>query len=123
MTTQHQVLLRLPEDLAARFAHVVPLRQRSRYLIELLRRDLERESSELAQAAKRLTALEAKHPAMAAEQTAWLNQRLDADNDAGFDARIFERQFKEARTREQQKSRKVPPPAKSARAIKTAKAA
>ena len=122
MTTQHQVLLRLPEDLATRFAHVVPLRQRSRYLIDLLRRDLERESSELVQAAKRLTALEARHPAMAAEQTAWLNQRLASGNDAGFDARVFERQFKEARTREQQKSRKVPP-AKSARAIKTAKAA
>ncbi len=122
MTTQHQVLLRLPEDLAARFAHVVPLRQRSRYLIDLLRRDLERESSELVQAAQRLTALEAKHPVMAAEQTAWLNQRLDADNDEGFDARVFERQFKAARTREQQKNRKVPP-AKSARAIKTAKAA
>lgn len=121
MTTQHQVLLRLPEDLAARFAHVVPLRQRSRYLIDLLRRDLERESSELAQAAKRLTVLEAKHPAMAAEQTAWLNQRLDADNDDGFDARIFERQFKQARTREQQKSQKVPL-TKTARAIKTAKA-
>ena len=122
MSTQHQVLLRLPEDLAARFAHVVPLRQRSRYLIDLLRRDLERESSELAQAAKRLTALEARHPALAAEQTAWLNQRLAADQDDGFDAQIFERQFKEARTREQQKSQKLPFD-KSARAIKTAKAA
>ena len=123
MTTQHQVLLRLPEDLATRFAHVVPLRQRSRYLIDLLRRDLERESSELVQAAKRLTALEARHPAMAAEQTAWLNQRLASGNDAGFDARVFERQFKEARTREQQKSRKVPAPAKYTRAVKTVKAA
>lgn len=122
MTTHHQVLLRLPEDLAARFAHVVPLRQRSRYLIELLRRDLERESSELVQAAKRLTALESKHPVMAAEQSAWLNQPLAADHDDGFDAGIFERQFKQAGTREQQKSRKVPL-AKSARAIKTAKAA
>lgn len=122
MTTQHQVLLRLPEDLAARFAHVVPLRQRSRYLIDLLRRDLERESGELVQAAKRLTALEAKHPVMAAEQAAWLNQPLAADNDDGFDARTFEQQFKAARTREQQKSRKVPV-AKSARVIKSAKAA
>ena len=78
---------------------------------------------ELVQAAKRLTALEAKHPAMAAEQTAWLNQRLDADHDDGFDAAVFERQFKAARTSEQQKNRKVPAPAKSARALKTAKAA
>lgn len=88
-----QVLVRLPDDLAGRFAQVVAPRHRGRFLIELLRRELDRESAELAQAAMRLNEIEAKVPALAAEVGEWVDAALAVDADDGFDADVFERQF------------------------------
>jgi predicted transcriptional regulator len=93
----NQVLLRLPDDLAARFAQVVAPRQRGRFLIDLLRRELERESSELKEAAKRLTEIEAGNPILATEEREWLDTPLAADADEGFDADLFESQYREAK--------------------------
>ncbi len=100
MYKQQQVLVRLPDDLANRFAQVVAPRQRSRFLVELLRRELDRESSELTQAAKRLTELEAQDPQLLTEDGEWLNAPLAADADEGFDAEVFERQYREAQARD-----------------------
>lgn len=91
-----QLLLRLPDDLAQRFAQVVPSRQRSRFLLDLLRSELDRESLALEQAAKRLTELESGHPSLAAENAQWLDASLSTDDDADFNAEEFERQFAQA---------------------------
>lgn len=98
MSKQRQVLVRLPEDLATRFAHLIAPRQRSRFLVDLLRRELDRESTELVQAALRLNELEASYPPLATETSEWVNSNLVDDDDAVFDAKIFERQFNEAKT-------------------------
>ncbi|MDD5296909.1 MAG: hypothetical protein PHU46_08355 [Rhodocyclaceae bacterium] len=92
----NQVLLRLPDDLATRFAQLVAPRQRGRFLLDLLRRELERESSELKEAAKHLTEIEAGNPVLAAEAGEWLESPLAADADDGFDAAVFESQYREA---------------------------
>ena len=91
-----QLLLRMPDDLAQRFAQVVPSRQRSRFLLDLLRNALERESLALAQAAKTLTELEAGNPGVADETAQWVAASLEADDDADFDAEAFEREFAKA---------------------------
>jgi hypothetical protein len=96
-TPGRQVLLRLPEDLAERFATVVPPRKRSRYLVELLRKELDRESYELSLAARRLTELELGCQSLQAENEEWLNSPLVEEAD-GFDRLEFERQFQEAQT-------------------------
>lgn len=106
MSKQQQVLVRIPDDLAARFAQVVAPRQRSRFLIDLLRRELDRESRELAEAAQRLTQLEAKDPLLTAEVSEWLDAPLATDEDAGFDADTFERQYREAQAHQGPKGRK-----------------
>ena len=100
MYKQQQVLVRLPDDLASRFAQVVAPRLRSRFLVELLRRELDRESSELTQAAIRLTELEAQDPQLLTEDGEWHNASLAADADEGFDAEVFERQYSEAQARD-----------------------
>lgn len=87
-----QVLVRLPEDMATRFVQLVKPGQRNSYFLELLRRDLDRESDELAQAAQALTKLEAKDSALHKEDAAWLNASLLASDD-DFDAKEFERQY------------------------------
>jgi hypothetical protein len=94
-----QLLLRLPDDLAQRFAQVVPSRQRSRFLLDLLRCELDRESLALAQAAQALTELESAHPALAVEVSQWADAPLATDDeDADFDADAFEREFAKAQT-------------------------
>ncbi len=96
-----QLLLRLPDDLAQRFAQVVPSRQRSRFLLDLLRNELDRESQALAQAAKTLTELESAHPILAAETAPWVEASLTADDDADFNAEEFEREFAKAQAKAQ----------------------
>jgi hypothetical protein len=91
-----QVLVRLPEDMATRFVQVVKPGQRNSYFLELLRRDLDRESDELAQAAQALTKLEAKDSALHKEDAAWLNASLISSDD-DFDAQEFERQYQIAK--------------------------
>ena len=96
-----QLLLRLPDDLAQRFAQVVPSRQRSRFLLDLLRSELDRESMALEQAAKTLTELESGHPSLQAETVQWTEAQLTMDDDADFNAEEFEREFVKAQTRVQ----------------------
>ena len=91
-----QLLLRLPDDLAQRFAQVVPSRQRSRFLLDLLRSELDRESLALAQAAKTLTEMESGRSALAAETAQWVESSLTTDDDADFNAEEFEREFAKA---------------------------
>lgn len=91
-----QVLVRLPEDIATRFVQVVKPGQRNSYFLELLRRDLDRESNELAQAAQALTALEEKNASLQKEDAAWLSAGLSpADDD--FDVATFNRQYQAAK--------------------------
>jgi hypothetical protein len=91
-----QVLVRLPEDMATRFVQVVKPGQRNSYFLELLRRDLDRESNELAQAAQELTALESKNTALHKEDASWLNASL-LKGDDDFDATEFEHQYQAAK--------------------------
>ncbi len=88
-----QVLVRLPEDLASRFVQVVKPGQRNSYFLELLRRELDRESDELAQTAQALTELEARDDKLREEDSAWMNSTL-LDSNGDFEAAEFERQFR-----------------------------
>lgn len=92
-----QVLLRLPDDLAAKLARAVPSRQRNRYIIELLTHDLaakeEANGRLLAEAAERLNEIEAQYPELARETEEWVNAVLTEDDDDGFDKEVFEREF------------------------------
>ena len=88
----------MPDDLAQRFAQVVPSRQRSRFLLDLLRNELDRESLALAQAAKTLTELETGKPAVGDENAQWVAASLAShdgsdDDDPHFNAEAFEREF------------------------------
>lgn len=103
-----QVLLRLPEDLAAKLARAVPPRQRNRYIVDLLQKDLqtrqEAQSRMLAEAAERMNELEAQHPELARETDEWLNTELTESVDvwdADFDRATFERDWAEAQANRQ----------------------
>lgn len=89
-----QVLLRLPEDVATRLARAVPPRKRNQFLIDLVRRELDKEDEALVAACEGMNRLEAESAALQAEATEWLDAPLlpDADAlDAGFDADAFAR--------------------------------
>ncbi len=92
-----QVLLRLPDDIAAKLARAVPSRQRNRYIIELLAHDLAAKEKAngrlLAQAAERLNEIEAQYPELARETEEWVNAVLTEDDDDGFDKEEFEREI------------------------------
>lgn len=88
-----QLLLRLPSELALRFAQVVPSRQRSRFLLDLLRTELDRESQSLANVAKKLSASESGQPEVLAESAQWIDASLTAQDNLKFDAAEFEREF------------------------------
>ena len=80
-----QITLRLPEDVARRLAACTPSRKRNQFLVDLVRRELDRESRELEEAAMRLSLLE-KTPST--EDTEWL--ALDDDAVFGeFDEKRF----------------------------------
>ena len=98
-----QVLLRLPEDLAAQLARAVPARQRNRYIVDLLRQDLHAkqaaQSRMLAEAADRMNELEALHPELARDSDEWVNAELTESVDVwdpDFDRATFERELAEA---------------------------
>ena len=98
-----QVLLRLPEDLAAQLARAVPPRQRNRYIVDLLTQDLrskqEAQSRMLAEAAARMNELENQYPELARESEEWVNAELTDSVDAwdpDFDRDTFEREWVEA---------------------------
>ena len=58
MNSTQQFTLRLAEDLARRLAAATPSRKRNQFVVDLVRRELDRESRELEEAAKRLSAME-----------------------------------------------------------------
>jgi predicted transcriptional regulator len=91
-----QLLLRLPDDLSQRFAQLVPQRQRSRFLLDLLRSALDKESLALSQAAQTLTSLEQGQVEAHAEATAWLDCSAASVDDDAFDAVLFERECAQA---------------------------
>ena len=98
-TPAKQVLLRLPDDVAARLARAVPPRKRNQFLIDLIRRELEKEDQALIEACKALNRIEAGNPALRAEPDGWLEADLTgkADEwDPDFDARTFSREAADA---------------------------
>jgi hypothetical protein len=91
-----QVLLRLPDDVAAKLARHVPSRQRNKFLVDLVRRELAQEDAELVAACEAMNALEAAHPELIVETQEWLNADLTGsvnDWDPDFDRETFEREF------------------------------
>ena len=98
-----QVLLRLPDDLAAQLARAVPPRQRNRYIVDLLTKNFaaqrEAESHMLVEAAERMNALEAQYPELARETREWVSAELTESVDVwdpDFDREAFEHDFAEA---------------------------
>ncbi len=91
-----QVLLRLPDDVAAKLARAVAPRQRNQFLVDLLRQELEKEDAELVAACEALNAIEAAHPELLAQTQEWLDADLTGsvdDWDPDFDQQSFEREF------------------------------
>ncbi len=103
MKSIQQITLRLPADLAARLAASTPPRKRNQFVVDLVRRELDRESRELEEAAMHLTSLEAAH---VSEDIGWLTLDDDLAGDSEFDEKRF---FKDLDTRKQKP--------KSARAV------
>lgn len=97
-----QVLLRLPDDVAARLARAVRPRQRNRYIVDLLAHDLASKenavSKMLAEAAERLNKIEAQYPELAMETDEWVNAVLTDEDDDGFDPVAFEKEIALAQT-------------------------
>ena len=94
-----QVLLRLPEDVAAKLARAVAPRKRNQFLIDLVRRELEKEDQSLIDVCEALNRLEAGNPALREEATEWLQADLTGpvnEWDSGFDAAVFSREAAEA---------------------------
>jgi hypothetical protein len=95
-TSQQQVLVRVPDELAERWAQVVAPRQRSGYLIALLRRELDKESNDLILAAKRLNELESQDSIITKDSDEWNSADLAHYVDDGFDELTFTRDFQQA---------------------------
>ena len=90
--------MRLPDDVAAKLARAVPPRKRNQFLIDLVRRELEKEDQALVEACEALNRMEAGNPALRAESTEWLEAGLTAsvqEWDPGFDAATFSREAAE----------------------------
>ena len=103
-STPRQVLLRLPQSVAAQLAQRIPARQRNRYIVELLARDLKRqqeaERQQLIEAAEYMNRLEAENPQLARESQEWVDAKLTRyPDDEEFDPATFEREFAEAQAR------------------------
>jgi hypothetical protein len=86
MKSIQQITLRLPEDLAIRLAACTPSRKRNQFVVDLVRRELDRESRELEEAALRLSSLEAAH---ASDDTDWLAFEDEATSADEFDEKRF----------------------------------
>ncbi len=90
-----QVLLRLPDDIAAKLARAVAPRKRNQFLVDLLRRELEKEDAALIAACEAMNRLEADHPELLKEAQEWLDADLVGsvdDWDPDFDAETFSRE-------------------------------
>jgi hypothetical protein len=98
-TSQQQVLVRVPDELAERWAQFVAPRQRSGYLIALLRRELDKESNDLILAAQRLNELESQDRVLTQDIDEWSGVDLDNYVDDGFDEATFTRDFQQAQAK------------------------
>jgi hypothetical protein len=90
-----QVLLRLPDDVAAKLARAIAPRQRNQFLVDLVRRELELEDRQMISACEAMNALEARDPEFAREGEEWVKADLTGsvdDWDADFDADTFSRE-------------------------------
>ena len=70
MSTQ-QILIRLPEDVAARFKAAVPARQRNKFVADLVARAVARQEDELTRIAAAVTDEERRNPELAQEMRDW----------------------------------------------------
>ena len=98
------MLLRLPDDVATKLARAVPPRQRNQFLVDLVRRELEKEDPELVAACEAMNAIEAAHPELVAETQQWLDADLTGsvdDWDPDFDRESCEREFALAQAKRQ----------------------
>ena len=93
-----QVLLRLPNDLAAKLARSVPPRKRNQYLVDLIRQDLAKEDDELVAACEALNRWEANHPKEEKQTQEWIDAVLTEEDKSDFDKATFERDFAIAQT-------------------------
>lgn len=87
-----QVLLRLPDDLASKLARAVPSRRRNQFLVDLVRRELDKEDDALMAACEAMNALEGENSALLNETREWLQADLAGsveDWDPNFDAETF----------------------------------
>ena len=75
MSTQ-QILIRLPEDVAARFKAAVPARQRNKFVADLVARAVARQDNELARIAVAVTDEERRNPELAQEMRDWEATRV-----------------------------------------------
>ena len=71
-----QVLLRLPDDVAAQLARAVPPRQRNKFFVDLVRRQLAQEDTQLVAACEYMNQLEAANPEFAREGQEWVESVL-----------------------------------------------
>jgi len=67
----HQILIRLPEDVAARFKAAVPARQRNKFVADLVARAVARQENELTRIAAAVTDEERRNPELAQEMRDW----------------------------------------------------
>ena len=70
MSTQ-QILIRLPEDIAAKFKAAVPARQRNKFVAELVATAVARHEDALATIAAAVTNEEKRNPKIAREMRDW----------------------------------------------------
>ena len=70
MSTQ-QILIRLPDEIAARFKAAVPARQRNRFVAELVATAVARHEEKLAKIATAVTNEEKRNPSIAQEMRDW----------------------------------------------------
>ena len=70
MSTQ-QILVRLPEEVAARFKAAVPARQRNKFVADLVARAVARQENELTRIAAAVTDEERRNPELAQEMRDW----------------------------------------------------
>lgn len=87
-----QVLVRLPDDVASRLARAVPSRRRNQFLVDLVRRELDKEDDALMAACEAMNTLEKENASMLNETREWLAANLDGSAeewDPRFDAETF----------------------------------
>ena len=70
MSTQ-QILIRLPDEIAAKFKAAVPARQRNKFVAELVATAVARHEDELAKIATLVTNEEKRNPKIARETGDW----------------------------------------------------